>query len=166
VTAAWLTITLLVLGVPLAAWWLGGRRFWARHDARAAGDPAAEIMRRHGLTTKEATQVVSAVPAGRELADPRMRAAAVELAELTLEQVLPRWHEASVGRRIVIAFSAVWVVVVLAGSVFVAVFEGLGEVSWFHLAGAAVVVGSPLWQSRKLRQTIALNSGPAPAAGE
>jgi hypothetical protein len=162
VTAAWIFVAVLIIGLPLLAWWLGGRRFWARQEAR---DPAVEIMRRHGLTTAEAARVVAAVPRGSELEDPRMRAAAVELAQLTLAQVVPTWQDASTGRRVLLVLTSVWVLVVVANAAFAVAFGNLGDVSWFHLAGAAVIVGSPFWQSRRLRQTIALNAGPGPADG-
>jgi hypothetical protein len=121
-------------------------------------------VRRHHLTATEAAQVVSAVKAGGELEDARMRAAAVELAELTLEQVLPSWHEASVARRVVIAVTAVWVALVLVGAVFVAAFQGPGEVPWLNGVLVLVIVGATFVQSRKLRRTIELNSSPARGA--
>ena len=157
-TAAWVTIALLVLGVPLLAFWVGGRRFWGRLEARAANDPASEIMRRHGLTTGEAAAVVDAVTRGAALEDRRQRAAAVELAELTSRQLYPTWDEASNWRRVGLVFTVLWVLLVVGSAVFTAVFRGLGEVSWLHLVWVAAVVGPPLVQGAKLRKTIALNA--------
>jgi hypothetical protein len=161
VTAAWVTVVLLVLGVPLLAFWLGGRRVWARIEARGANDPAAEILRRHGLSTREAGEVVSAVTRGEALADPGQRAAAVELAELTLRNLYPRWQDASVTRRVFRVLAAVWAVSAVSALVFAVAFGRLGDVNWFVLPLIFSSVGTPLWQSWKLRRAVALNSGPA-----
>jgi hypothetical protein len=160
VTAAWVSVVLLLVGLPLMAWWVGGRRFWARQDARGGADPTGEILRRHGLGSREAAEVVGAVTAGTELPEPRMRAAAVELAELTLRQVAPSWQEASPARRVLIACTALWAVLVLTGAVFVAVLEGPGEVHWLNVAAVLLIVGPPFLQARKLRRTIERNSAP------
>jgi len=163
VTAAWVTIVLLVLGMPLLAFWLGGRRVWARIEARGASDPAAEIMRRYGLSTREAGEVVSAVTRGEALADPGQRAAAVELAELTLRNLYPRWQVASMTRRVFRVLGAAWLVIAIAGLVFAVAFGRLGDLNWFVLPLVLSSLIAPLWQSWKLRKTVALNSGPAPS---
>ena len=162
-TAAWVTVGLLVLGVPLLAFWLGGRRVWARIEARGASDPAAEIMRRHGLSTREAGDVVSAVTRGEALADPGQRAAAVELAELTLRNLYPRWQDVSVTRRVFRALGAVWFVIVIAGLVFAVAFGRLGDVNWVPVPLILWSLIAPLWQIWKLRKAVAVNSGPAPS---
>jgi hypothetical protein len=38
VTGAWVAVGLLLLGLPLLAWWVGGRRFWARLERLAGSD--------------------------------------------------------------------------------------------------------------------------------
>jgi hypothetical protein len=74
------SIAVLVIGVPLLVWWVGGRRFWGRLRPGADPDPWGDRMRRFGLTPGEAAQVESAVAWGVELHDDRLRRAAVTLA--------------------------------------------------------------------------------------
>ena len=153
-------IVLLLLGVPLLAWWVGGRRFWGRLEARGVADPAAEIMRRHGLSTGEAAEVVSAVTRGQALEDPRQRAASVELAQLTLEQLFPRWEDASLGRRVIRVIGTLWLVTAVAGLVLAVAFGRLSDVDWLAVPLILSIGVAPLWHSRQLRKTVALNSGP------
>lgn len=161
--AAWVTIVLLLLGLPLLAWWLGGRRFWGRLESRSAEYEGAAVMRRHGLTGTEAAQVVDAVTGGRALEDPRQRAAAVELAQLTLDRLFPPWEDASLGRRIMLMLSVVWVGGVAVVAVFRFALGGLGNVNWLNLLWAVLLTASPLWQSYRLRRAIALNTAPGAA---
>jgi hypothetical protein len=79
------SIAVLVMGVPLLVWWVGGRLFWGRLRPGADPDPWGDRMRRFGLTPGEAAQVESAVAWGVELHDDRLRRAAVTLAEEQLE---------------------------------------------------------------------------------
>jgi hypothetical protein len=157
-TAAWISIALLVLGVPLMAWWIGSRRFWGRLEKRAADDPAVAIMRRHGLSTGQAAAVVNAVTSGRALEDPRQRAAAVELAQLTVHQLFPSWEQASVTRRIVRVVGAVWVLVAVAGLVSAVATGRLGDVNWFSVIFVLGGVAMPFVASRRLRRAVVLNS--------
>jgi hypothetical protein len=166
VTGAWVIIGLLVLGAPLLAWWIGGRRVWARLDARAADNPWTDAVRRHRLTPGESAQVTEAVGHGRALQDPRLRAAAVELAEFTLGQLSPSWSRMSIGRRVLVTLTAVWLVLVVAGAVFAIAFRSLGDVPWVLLVGLLAGSGVSFWQRRKLRKAVALNSGPAVPAEE
>lgn len=157
-TAAWVTIALLLVGVPLVAWWVGGRRFWGRMEIRAGADPASVIMRRHGLTTEESATVVTVVTRGQALEDPRQRAAAVELAQLTLDQLFPAWERSSVAQRIVRIVSVVWVLTAVAALVFGVATGRAGDLNWFPIFFALTTVGIPFVQSRRLRRTIVLNS--------
>lgn len=70
-TNALITVVAILLGLPLLAWWLGGRRFWARLRPGAEPHPWGDAMRRLGLTPREAAQVESAVAWGRRLVDSR-----------------------------------------------------------------------------------------------
>jgi hypothetical protein len=59
-TAAWVTIAVLVLAVPVLAFWLGGRRFWGRLSPGAEADPWRETMHRLGLSPQEMAKVEAA----------------------------------------------------------------------------------------------------------
>jgi hypothetical protein len=165
VTAAWVIIALLVLGVPLLAWWIGGRRFWGRLEVRGGQDPASAILRRYGLTGGQASTVSTAVMRGRALDEPRQCAAAVELAQLMLDQLFPTWEHASTGRRAVRILAWLWVLTAVVGFAHVAVSDGLGDVNWFTVVLVMAGVVTPFVQRRRLRRTIELNSAAGDRAG-
>lgn len=77
VTAALIVVVVIALGLPLLAWWVGGRRFWARLRPRAVPDPWGDAMRRSRLSPAETAQVESAVklgsPAGQRAVTPGCR---------------------------------------------------------------------------------------------
>jgi hypothetical protein len=81
VTVAIGAAVLVLVGIPLLAWWVGGRRSWGR--LAPPDDPylSLAMSRRHGLQPLEHAVVEGAATWGRELHDDRLRAAAVELAE-------------------------------------------------------------------------------------
>jgi hypothetical protein len=164
VTAAWVTIALLVLGVPLLAWWIGSRRFWTRLEVRSGADPASAIMRHHGLSTGQAAAVGTAVMRGQALEGSRQRAAAVELAQLTLDQLFPSWDDASVGRRVVRVLGLLWILTAAVGLVFAVVFDRLADINWFTVALVFAAVATPVVQRRRLNRAIALNAEPGPHA--
>ena len=143
VTAAWGTIALLVFGLPLLAWWIGSRRIWSRVELRSGTDPAAAIFRRHGLTHAQSATVTSAVTWGRALDDPAERAAAADLARLTLDQLHPSWDRSSRGRRIVRLLGWLWLLTAASGLVFLAISGRLGDVNWGTATLAALAVGTP-----------------------
>jgi hypothetical protein len=92
------------------------------------------------------------------LEDPRQRAAAVELAQLTLDQLFPAWERSSVAQRIVRIVSVVWVLTAVAALVFGVATGRAGDLNWFPIFFALTTVGIPFVQSRRLRRTIVLNS--------
>ena len=73
-------VAVLLVGVPLAAWWLGSRGVWARRRSRPDADPLGDVVRAHRLRPAEIAQVERAVLEGGELTEPRLRAAVVDLA--------------------------------------------------------------------------------------
>ena len=73
-------VVVLLVGLPLLAWWVGGRRIWGRLTPGAEPDRYREMVRRHALSPSEAAEVEAAATWGRELHDPRLRAAVVDWA--------------------------------------------------------------------------------------
>ena len=88
-SAALVVILVIAVGLPLVAWWIGGRRFWGGLRPGSETDPWGDLVRRHSLSAAEVARVATAVPRGRPLADPRLRPAAAELAAELLEQQRP-----------------------------------------------------------------------------
>jgi hypothetical protein len=147
----------IAVGLPLAAWWLGGRRFWGRLRPGQVKDPVGHLMREHGLAGAEAAQVMTAVGKGERLDDPRMRRAAVDLAKLRLEAFRNPLMDTPRRRRIVTGSF----VVLLAGLV---VLIGLdvaeGDFDFpFGLVGVVAVLFSMHRQRRMLERAIVENSG-------
>jgi len=153
-----LLVLLLVVGLPLLVWQLGRQGYWTRLRTRAHADPAAELLRRHELAGREAAAVTAAVERGRELDDPALRRAAVELARLSLARPEQRGGDTSWGSRIVVLLAAVWGTLVVADGAFALAFGRFGDVSWFTLAGAAMVISSPIRRGLRLHRAIALNA--------
>jgi hypothetical protein len=121
---AWTVLVPLLVAVPLLAWWIGGRRFWARSAPRIEPDLYREMVRRHALRPGEAAQVEGAITWGRALQDPRLRAAAVDWAQslqhLATERRLRRPRLRLVG----VAVLVVLAVLVAARLAFDVVEEG------------------------------------------
>jgi hypothetical protein len=161
VTAAWLTVAVLVIGLPLFAWWLGARGFWARLRPGAEQDPWRDAVRRHGLSTAEAAQLAREVTRGHEFEDPRLRRAAVDWAGTLLAQERPRPRTRR-GRALLTAL-VLWAVAVLGGVLYLVVTGRPEDVNWFTvviwtMAGIYVVR-----RRRGLLRTVELN-GDVPAA--
>jgi len=162
VVVAWVALALLLVALPLAAWWLGGRRFWGRLTPRAEPDLYRELVRRHSLSPGEAATVEGAVTWGRELTDPRLRAAVVDWARSG--QALARERSARHPR----AARVAWVLLGLIGALAVAalVRDVLDE-------GWVVLWDLPFWwlvwlvpatlMARGPRRAIERNSGPVDA---
>ena len=149
---------LLVVGLPLLVWQLARRGALSNVRTRMDADPATQLLRRHGLAGREAAAVTSAVERGRQLEDPALRRAAVDLARLSLAREEPRRAHASMGQRAVVALVAVWVSLVVADAVFSLAFGRFGDVNWFTLLGAALVVSSPVRRGLRLHRAIELNA--------
>jgi hypothetical protein len=98
----------LVVGLPLLAWRLGGRRFWGRSRPGAESDPWRDRMRRFGLTPVEAAQVESGMTGGAELRDDRLRRAAVTLAKEEIERRRVRSRSARRALAVVLWPSGSW----------------------------------------------------------
>ena len=160
-----LLVLLLVVGLPLLIWQLGRQGYWARLRTRVDADPAAELLRQHDLAGREAAAVTAAVERGRELDDPALRRAAVDLARLSLARSQPRGTETSWGARVVVVLAAVWGTLVVADAGFALAFGRFGDVNWFTLVGAALVFSSPIRRGVRLHRAIALNAD-RPAARE
>ncbi|MGY5883185.1 hypothetical protein [Modestobacter lacusdianchii] len=153
-------IVLILVGLPLLAWWVGGRRFWNRLTPGRGPDPWGDFVRSHRLSTSEAMKVQNAVSKGTALDDERLRRAAVDLAGATLGQ-LQLWPENGTrAQRVMTLLFVVWTVLLVAGAVFALAFGGLSDVPWFGLLPAVVAFVSPIWMRRTTRRAIELNSGP------
>lgn len=160
-----LTILLILIGLPLLAWWIGGRRFWGRLRPGAPRDPWGDLMREHRLTGGEMAQVSSAVAGGRRLDDERLRRAAVEMAQSSL-RVGPQWRGGSRAQRLFFLLIIVWLALLLASVVLAVLDSDLSHFPWWNILTVLAVVGIPLWQRHKARQAIESNSAPAPSGGE
>ena len=80
---ATLIVVSLVVAVllPLAAFLVGGRRFWAS----VGTETPAGLLERHGLQTGDTLGVQRAMARGRRAEDDRLRPAVVEWARTTLD---------------------------------------------------------------------------------
>ena len=156
-TAAWLTIAVLLLGVPLAAWWLGGRRFWSRLRLGRERDPWGDVVRRHRLTPGESAQLSRDVPKGTRYDEDRLRAAAVDLAQLELGQgLLPAG--ASRTRRVLVVLAFCWILAVLGRITYLLADGRPEDVNWVSVL---IWIGLFAWFGRRrrgLRRTMELNS--------
>jgi hypothetical protein len=160
VTVGVLMVLLVLVGLPLLAWWLGGRKFWGRLEPGAGPDPWGDFVRRHRLTVPEQTRLGAAVERGHALDDQRLRRAAVELAEQELARLGPRWAEGSRLQRLLVLVALVWFVLLVSGVVFALTTGGLSDVPWLGIVTIVAVAGTPLWRRRNLKRALELNSGP------
>ena len=153
---AGVTIVLILVGLPLLAWWVGGRAFWSRPRPGGDDDLHRTIVLRHGLRPAEIPQVEGALTWGRQLDEPHLRAAVVdwgqELQRLAAER---RAHRSRAGR-VALGLIFLWLVF-LVGSAVVAVVEQ----RWGDLVRGLFFVGAlvlpPLVFRRNLRRAVGLN---------
>lgn len=110
--AALVVIALIAVGLPLLAWWVGGRGFWGRLRPTPVRLVPSELRARYRLTVLELTEVHRAAAEGRALTDPRLRAATAEHARRTLARLQRRWPDVLMvlGAVLLIALIAVMVV--------------------------------------------------------
>jgi hypothetical protein len=158
VTAAVVSIVLLLVGLPLLAFWLGGRRFWSRLRPGRGADPWGDLVRTHGLDAGEAAAVNAAVARGRRLDDERLRRAAVAHARQALSGL--QWREATRGQRLLLVLVALWLLLQVAGVVVQLAAGEPEDVSWGVVAVLAAAVVATLVFRRRLRRAVELNSGP------
>ena len=151
-------LLLLLGGLPLLVRKLGRQGFWTGLRTRMEADPAADLLRRHGLAAPEAALVTAAVDRGRELDDPALRRAAVDLARLSLARQEPRGGQAATGSVVVLLLVSGWGTLVVADAAFALAFGRFADVSWITLAGAAFVLSSPIRRGFRLHRAIALNA--------
>ena len=153
---AGLTIVLILLGLPLLAWWVGGRAFWSRPRPGVDGDLHRAIVLRHGLRPAEIPQVEGALTWGRQLAEPRLRAAVVdwgrEMQRLAAEQ---RAHRSRAGR-VALGLLLLWLVFLLVGAVVAVVQQRWGDLVRGLFFVAALVL-PPLLFRRNLRRAVEQN---------
>ncbi|MGY1858258.1 hypothetical protein [Modestobacter sp. SYSU DS0290] len=165
-----IVVVVVLVGLPLLAWWVGGRRFWSRLRPTVVDDGLTaewrlrrELARRHGLSPDELGTVENAVTWGKELADPRLRAATAEWAQqqVELRAVRPRWID---GRWLPVLVVA-WGAGIAAYVVFAVVQGDWGDVNWF--SGLSWLGWGVLgWRMRGGPQrALQRNSGP-PAPGQ
>lgn len=162
VTVALISVLLILVGLPLLAWWAGGRGFWSRLRPGRGPDPWGDFLRAHRLSVPESLRVQTAVNRGTALDDDRLRRAAVDLAEQSLAQVGLFPARGSRGQRVLALLTVLWLALLVVGTVFAIVFGGLSDVPWLALVPAAVSFAGPLWRRRNLRRAIARNSGHPP----
>ena len=151
---------LLLLGLALLAWWLGGRRSWGRLQPGRPVDPWGDLVRRHRLSATEQVQVQHAVSSGHALEDARLRRAAVDLAEQTSSQLRLSWSRGTRLQRVLLLLAVLWFVLLVTNVVAALAAGGPSDVPWLGIVTVAAVVGTPLWQRRTLRRAVELNSGP------
>ncbi|WP_369138274.1 hypothetical protein [Modestobacter versicolor] len=164
-SAAWVVIAVLLVGLPLAAWWVGGRSaFWSRAEARQVPDVHREMVRRHALRPAEAARVEAAVTWGRELEEPRLRAAVVDWAEARRAELV-RWsldHPRAAALRVWVL--GLWATLTVAALVFAVVGNRWGDVPWVGAVWWCAGPVAGLFQRRALRRAVELNSDPVPPA--
>jgi hypothetical protein len=160
VTAAWIALVLIGVGLPLGAWWVGGRPLWARSDQRArrAQEAHREWIARHGLSSSEVAEVQRVIVRGGVFEDARLRAAAVEEARTQLT-VWGGGSDVTQRLRLVLAVLSGATVVLLVVATVVT-----GDWSWSLLLPVVnfTAIGVPqVLLRRNLRRSITLNSGSA-----
>jgi hypothetical protein len=108
VIAGIVTVVLLLVGLPLLAWWVGGRRFWSRAHGTETGELYRRMVRAHGLRPGEAAAVERAVTWGRELQDERLRAAVVDWARELQRLTAERRARHPTRRRVLLGLLLAW----------------------------------------------------------
>jgi len=158
VVVAWVALAFLLVALPLAAWWLGGRRFWSRLTPGGEPDLYRELVRRHSLSPGEAAEVESAVSWGRELQDPRLRAAVVDWARSLQADARERSGQHPRIRRVLVPLAVAAGLLVVAGVVHEVRQEGWSAVT--DHVWALLWLVPMAWLSPRPGRAIKRNSGP------
>jgi hypothetical protein len=163
VTAGILAVVLLAVGLPLLAFWVGGRRFWDRTPAARQGDLYRQMVRAHALRPAEIAQVEGAVTWGRELTDPRLRAAVVDWAQRLQQQAADRRTRHARLRRVARGAAVGWLALAV-----VVLGWGIHDGDWRPVVQVLVqtaLIGPVTWVAvRGPRRAIERNSGPPPGS--
>ena len=161
--AAWAVVVALLLALPALAWWVGARDVWSRPGRKSQPDLYRQLVRRHSLRPAEAAQVEGAVTWGRELQDPRLRAAVVDWAQ-SLQRVADKRAAAHPRRAGLLRVLGVLWLVLAAGALLGAVLDG----NWTQLVSASfwpLIMAVPMAKAiGGPRRAIERNSGPASTA--
>jgi hypothetical protein len=162
VIIAWVIIVVLLLALPVLAWWLGARDVWSRPSKRTEPDLYREMVRRHDLRPAEQAQVESALTWGRELQEAKLRAAVVDWGETLQRLAAQRRGQHPQVRRIARLVLLIWLAFAVAVLAF-AVARG----DWGRILSIAVWPLVWAWPASRLAgamsRAIRLNSGtPAP----
>ena len=154
-----LTVVLLLVGLPLLMFWVGGRRFWNRSYGTETGDLYRRMVLAHGLRPAEIAQVEGALTWGRELQDERLRAAVVDWAQELQRLVADRRRRHPTRRRVLLVALLLWAAVVL---VIAGVQIAHGDIGPLIRIGVyALLLGWPGWlAARAPQRAIERNSGP------
>jgi hypothetical protein len=161
VITAWVSITVFLVGLPLLAWFLGGRRFWTNLRGRVQSNPQAEITQRYGLRPAEVARVQAAMKRGQALDEPRLRAATADWARESLR----KWESARRGRRIAVWLFGTGALLVTVGAVISVVLgDGIRWSTWLLLGNVVlqVLLYLTVWPRmvRNLDRAVAVNSEP------
>jgi hypothetical protein len=158
VVAAWVAVGACLVALPALAWWTGRRPRWDRLTPHREPDVYRELVRRHALRPAEAAEVENAVTWGRELQDPRLRAAVVDWVRSTrpvaepVGRRRPRWQ-----------LALAWLVVLGIPAGLCALAFRLG--GWYGLLFTVVVLGGGQvldWAiGRGPQRALQRNEGPA-----
>jgi hypothetical protein len=152
-------VVLIAVGLPLLAWWMGGRAFWSRLRGRPERDPWGDMVRTHRLTAAEAARVAKEVPRGVRFDDPRLRAAAVDWAHELLGWGREPWPRSERVRSWLVFLFVCWLTAIVSWAVFRVVTGHAGDVNWFTVACWAA---SGIWGLRRrqlLHRALAENGG-------
>lgn len=156
-----LAILLILVGLPLLAYWLGGRRRWAGIDARARDHMQVERawMSSHRLNHREVAEVERAVAWGRAVPDGRLQAAVVERARM-IQDAERTWREDRARLHTAMRWLSIgWLLLLVTAFVF-AVSSGDWPtgLSFYLLAAVGSFVAGWL-RRRNLRRAVELNQG-------
>jgi hypothetical protein len=155
-----ISIVVILAGLPLVAWWLGGRSFWSRAERRAQPDVLGDMVRRHRLRPGEIPTVEGAVTWGRRLGEPRLRAAVADWATALRAHQAERRRRSPRARRVVLALLFLWLLAVVLRIAHAAIEARWGDLAW-GLVWLAVLIAPYLVFPWRLRRAVELNRDPA-----